>query len=551
MLDESTSGAEMRVLVLAPTTRDGEVTRTLLAQAGLTTAVCSDLTQLCREITLGAGAVLLTAEALASKGIGELVATLKAQPSWSDLPLVLLLQGRQHSATFNGLLEDLGNVTLLERPAPVRSVVSSLQTAVRGRQRQYQTRDHIGASERAEARARLLQEQLTIALESERAARAETERVSQMKDEFLATLSHELRTPLNAIYGWAQLLKMDHENPDTIEEGIEVIDRNVRIQTQLIEDLLDMSRIISGKIQLNIQPVALPELIRAAIETVKPAADAKRLRLEAAIDRQAGPVSGDTGRLQQVFWNLLTNAIKFTPDGGTIQIGLKRDESYVEIRVADSGEGIQPEFVPHLFERFSQADASTTRKHGGLGLGLSIVKNLVELHGGTIRAESPGKGLGASFIIRLPISATIATKVTTASPRRLRSAGFDCSSALSGLKVMVVDDEADARQLIHRFLVECGATAGLAASAAEARELLDAFKPDVIISDIGMPGEDGYEFIRAVRNNGHKTPAVALTAFARSADRIRSIQAGYQTHLPKPVAPAELVAIVASLAGRF
>nr|MBA3652207.1 response regulator [Chthoniobacterales bacterium] len=397
---------------------------------------------------------------------------------------------------------------------------------------------------RAETRQRLL--------EAERQARSEAERVSHMKDEFLATLSHELRTPLNAIFGWTQILKMDHMNQETVQEGIEVIDRNVRLQTQLIEDLLDMSRIISGKVRLDVQRVDLAELINNAVETVTPAADSKQVCLERIVDPLAGPVSGDPGRLQQVLWNLLTNAIKFTPKGGKIQIILERVNSHVEISVADSGVGISSDFLPHLFERFSQADASTTRRHGGLGLGLSIVKTLAELHGGGIEAKSPGEGLGSTFTIRLPLRVAKASHRDAAHPRSVgRAPAFDCRDKLSGLCILVVDDEPDARELVNRLLIECGATARLAGSAAEAQALLATFRPDVIVSDIGMPDQDGYDFIRSVRTRGDKTPALALTAFARADDRIRSMEAGYQTHLPKPVEPAELVAVVASLAGRF
>jgi CheY-like chemotaxis protein/two-component sensor histidine kinase len=372
-----------------------------------------------------------------------------------------------------------------------------------------------------------------------------------MKDEFLATLSHELRTPLNAIFGWAQLLKMDADNPEILAEGIDVIDRNVRLQTDLIEDLLDMSRIISGKIRLDVKRVDLPELIANAMESVRPAAEAKEVRLERIIDPLAGPVSGDASRLQQVLWNLLTNAIKFTPKGGKVQVVLERVNSHVELSVADTGEGIEPAFLPFLFERFSQADASTTRKHGGLGLGLSIVKTLVELHGGTVRADSAGQGQGATFIIELPIRATKAGDDELPRPRAGRSPiTFVGRDKLSGLKVLIIDDEPDARSLVNRFLIEAKATTALAASAAEAHTLLGDFAADVIISDIGMPGQDGYEFIRQRRDIGDKTPALALTAFARAEDRMRSIEAGFQTHLPKPVEPAALIAVVASLTGR-
>jgi signal transduction histidine kinase len=551
MLFEQASDAAHRILVLPPTVRDGEVTLALLARAGLAGLVCSNMTHLCREIEEGAGALLLTSEAVSTGEIGKLVAAIKGQPSWSDLPIVLLLSGGQESANSLGVLPSLGNVTLLERPAPTSSVISAVRTAVRARDRQYQIRDHLALSKAAEAHARDLQEQLSIALEAERAARSEAERVGQMKDEFLATLSHELRTPLNAIFGWAQILSMDADDPAAVREGIEVIDRNVRLQTQLIEDLLDVSRIISGKVRLDVQVVDLSELINSAIESVRPAADAKRLRLEQVIDPSAGPVSGDPARLQQVLWNLLTNAIKFTPKEGKIHVMLERINSHVELSVVDTGEGISPEFLPHLFERFSQSDASTTRKHGGLGLGLSIVKNLVELHGGSIRAQSAGEGRGATFVLRLPIRVTKETRDKSVPAPHRSGKSLQGGDHLAGLKVLVVDDEPDARELVHQYLVKCGATAALAASAAEAHLVLDHFRADVIISDIGMPEQDGYEFIRAVRNSGDKTPAIALTAFARADDRIRSIQAGFQSHLPKPVEPAELLTIVASLAGRL
>jgi len=551
MLNEQASDAAHRILIVPPTVRDGAVTLALLARAGMAGRVCGDIAQLCSEIDAGAGALLLTSEAVTSKEIGRLVASIKGQPSWSDLPIVLLLSGGQEAANSLGVLQSLGNVTLLERPAPTSSVISAIHTAVRARDRQYEIRDYLAASKAAEAHAHDLQAQLAIALEAERAARNEAERVGLMKDEFLATLSHELRTPLSAIFGWAQILKTGAHDPEAVREGIEVIDRNVRLQTQLIEDLLDVSRIISGKVRLDVQVVDLPELINSALESVRPAADAKRLRLEQVIDPSASPVSGDPARLQQVLWNLLNNAIKFTPKDGKIHVMLERISSHAELSVVDTGEGISPEFLPRLFERFSQSDASTTRKHGGLGLGLSIVKNLVELHGGSIRAHSEGEGRGARFVLHLPIRVTKATRDDSLPISQLSAPRVHAGDSLTGLNVLVVDDERDARELVHRYLTHCGATAALAASAAEAHLVLATFRADVIISDIGMPEQDGYEFIRAVRNNGDKTPAIALTAFARAEDRVRSIQAGFQSHLPKPVEPTELLTIVASLAGRL
>ena len=544
---------EDRILLLAPTRRDGEVTSALLSSAGLSCVVCRDLSGLSEEIADGAGAVLLTEEALTAPGIAQLVAVIQAQPSWSQLPIVLLMRGGAQSTVAASVLQALGNVMLLERPAPTRTVVSAMGAALSARKRQYQIRDQLEEIHRAEIRARDLQDQLAHLLAGERAARTEAERVSQMKDEFLATVSHELRTPLNAIYGWTQILKMNAVDAQTIQEGIAVIDRNVRAQTQLIEDLLDVSRIVSGKVRLDMQPVDLADVLQATLETVRPAMEAKQQRLNTIIDPSAGLVRGDPGRLQQVFWNLLTNAIKFTPQGGSIRVLTQRVGSHIEISVSDSGEGISSEFLPRLFDRFSQADGSSKRKHGGLGLGLSIVKNLVELHGGSVRAESAGEGLGATFVIRLPLRVAGARNQDLPHAQNvLSTAAFDGDDLkLDGLKILVVDDEPDARDLVRRFLAECGATPALAASVAEAQELLETFAPDVIISDIGMPERDGYDFIRDLRTKGCKTPAVALTAFARAEDRIRSIQSGYQTHLPKPIEPAELVAVVASLAGRY
>jgi len=391
--------------------------------------------------------------------------------------------------------------------------------------------------------------------EAERAARAEAERVSLIKDEFLATLSHELRTPLNAILGWSQVLRTRFQQDEDLEEGLSVIERNTKIQTQLIEDLLDMSRITSGKLRLDVQRVELQDVIKAAVASVRQAADAREIRLHVVLDPLAGPVRGDPTRLQQCVWNLLTNAIKFTSKGGRVQVSLQRVESHVEVCVVDTGIGVTPEFLPHVFERFRQLDATTTRKHGGLGLGLSIVKSLVELHGGAVRAESAGEGHGAVFCIELPLMVIHAPELQgmLEHPRGIpiRTSSIDHPS-LRGITVLAVDDESDARELIRRVLEDCGARVLVAASSREGLEILRREKPDMILSDIGMPGEDGYEFIRQVRRlspeEGGRTPAAALTAFARAEDRTRALRAGYQTHVTKPVETMELTAVVASLA---
>jgi PAS domain S-box-containing protein len=400
------------------------------------------------------------------------------------------------------------------------------------------------------------EEEKSRLLASERAARSAAEHASRMKDEFLATLSHELRTPLNAIVGWSHLLLRGDPDDADFDQGLSTIERNARVQTRLIEDLLDMSRIISGKLRLDVQQVLPVAFVEAAINSVKPAADAKEIRLEQILDGHAGPVAGDPGRLQQVMWNILSNAIKFTPKGGRVQVILKRAQSQIELSVADTGQGITQEFIPFVFDRFRQADASTTRKMGGLGIGLAIAKQLVDLHGGSISVRSPGEGMGSTFTVQLPLMVIHANKgeggwpVSSAAGAR---AGNHSPIALQGVRVLVVDDEADARDLIRRVLEDCKAEVMTAASAAEAVPILETQRFHVLVSDIGMPVVDGYEFLRQVRllksEDGGRIPAIALTAFARSEDRTRALMAGYQVHVAKPVEPAELVATVASVAG--
>jgi PAS domain S-box-containing protein len=397
-------------------------------------------------------------------------------------------------------------------------------------------------------------------LDSERAARTQAEHASRTKDEFLATLSHELRTPLNAVLGWTQVLRRSPNLPPEAVDGLTVIERNARSQAQIIEDLLDMSSIISGKVRLDVQQLDLSSIVKATIETVKPAALARGIRLQVMLDPLAGPVRGDPNRLQQVFWNLLTNAIKFTHKDGRVTVTLARVNSHLEVEVSDDGEGIDPAFLPHVFDRFRQADASSARRHGGLGLGLSIVKQLVELHGGAISAKSAGRDLGSTFRVSLPLMATIedALEKDVARQHPKRSASLSAleemvPSDLTGLKVLVVDDEPDARSLIQRLLQDCHASVVTAGSAEEAVQILLRDIPDVLVSDIGMPGEDGFTLIRRIRlltGASALVPAIALTAYARIEDRVKAIHAGFQMHLSKPVEPIELVAMVKSLAER-
>lgn len=393
-------------------------------------------------------------------------------------------------------------------------------------------------------------------LASEKLARSEAERANRLKDEFLATISHELRNPLNAIMGWAHMMRLGKLTPANAERAVETIYRNAKSQAQLVADLLDVSRIISGKLRLDVRAIDLLYIVNAAIDSIRPAADAKSIRLQTMLDPAAGPISGDADRLQQIVWNLLTNAVKFTPKGGKIQVKVQRIDSHAEIVVSDSGVGIDKEFLPYVFDRFRQADASTTRIHGGLGLGLSIVHQLVDLHGGTVGVHSDGEGKGATFTITLPFVGVISNKDAEAIEpvQSNEETLLDGLPSLLGLKVLVVDDEADTRELISEVLKTCGSEVITSRSAAEALEAIEKHKPDILISDLGMPDEDGYSLISKIRalpaEQGGQIPAAALTAYARAEDRMRVLRSGFQFHLPKPVDSAELVTVVASLAGR-
>lgn len=408
----------------------------------------------------------------------------------------------------------------------------------------------IDINERKEA-----EESKETLLRIEQTARAEAERTALLKDEFLATVSHEMRTPLTAMLGWVQLLRNGSLPPETVPQALETIERNARAQAKLIDDLLDMSRILSGRLRLDMQAVNILDTVEAAVAAAEPGAAAKKIKLVRALDPKTGPVSGDPTRLQQVIWNLLNNSIKFTPKGGTITVSLERVNSHLEVSVIDTGEGISPEFLPHVFDRFRQQDASTVRRHEGLGLGLSIVKQLVELHGGNVRAKSPGLGQGATFIVALPIAVgpnETLEKSVKAAPES--PACEDAVPTLLGTRILVVDDDADARELLRSILAQSGASVRTASSVPDALKQLEDRLPHVLVSDIGMPGEDGYALIRQVRllnpEKGGQVPALALTAFARSDDRRRAIGAGFHMHLAKPVEPAELVTVVASLAKR-
>ncbi|HEV2914762.1 MAG TPA: ATP-binding protein [Pyrinomonadaceae bacterium] len=417
------------------------------------------------------------------------------------------------------------------------------------------TKEHVTAMRLAANLAAVAIENVRL-FELERNARDSAEASNRLKDEFLATLSHELRTPLTAVLGWLSLLRSGKLDEATRAQALETIERNANAQAQLIEDILDVSRIITGKLGLDVRRFDLSKVIDAAIASVRPAAEAKQILIETSIDEEARLIWGDANRLQQVVWNLLSNAVKFTPRDGRIEVRLKRVNAHTQITVRDTGQGIGADFLPYVFDRFRQADSTSTRTHSGLGLGLAIVRHLSEMHGGTVRAESEGEGRGATFTLELPMRPVLsaAEQEVVAYSSDEDEAQFDCRVSLDGVSVLVVDNEPDTRDLVRKVLEQCGALVTTASSTAEALALLERTKPDVLVSDIGMPGEDGYDLIRSVRSKererGGSLPAVALTAYVSEEDRRRALSAGYQEHVAKPVELKRLTELVASLAGR-
>ncbi len=398
-------------------------------------------------------------------------------------------------------------------------------------------------------------------LASEQEARRQAEIANRSKDEFLGLLSHELRTPLNAIMGWTRMLSSGQLDEQSFVRAIETIDRNAKLQARLIEDMLDVSRIISGKLRLDAQPVDLTTVINSAVDTSRPAADAKNIRLFVVLDFGAGMVLGDPVRLQQVVWNLLSNAIKFTPKGGSVHVQLERINSHVEISVSDTGTGIDEEFLPFVFDRFRQGDSTSSKKHGGLGLGLSIVRHLVELHGGRAEVQNRQDRSGAIFSVKLPVivvrnqKSSLVEEDERIHPVSGGAIQFDCPPQLNGIKVLAVDDEPDARILLAAVLEQCGAEVKTCSSAAETVAVFEEYAPDILVSDIGMPEEDGYDLIKKIRRleskTGKRVPAVALTAYARVEDRLKALSAGYNMHVTKPVEPAELIMVIASLTNQL
>ena len=485
------------------------------------------------------------------RGVPHVLATGKSQ-LYPEIPEALLVAAAKDEEHLK-LMKAIGFCSAMAVPLTAHGRTAGVLTFVTAESGRRYGAEDLALAEELAGRA-------ALAISNARLYR-DSQESSRLKDEFLATMSHELRTPLNAILGWANLLTKGSLDDESKAQALETIERNARSQVRLIEDLMDISRIITGKLRLDVRPVSLADVIEEAINAVRPTAEAKNIRMQVLLDPAAGPVSGDPDRLQQVMWNLLSNSLKFTPKGGRVQVRLERINSHIEIIVGDSGQGIEAEFLPHVFDRFRQADSTNTRTVGGLGLGLAIVRQLVELHGGTIQATSAGKGQGATFAVSLPVAAVHETKNARRAdkervhPRAGGSVALDCPPPLMGLKVLVVDDELDARELIIAVLTQCDAIVTAATSVPEALEAIAHDQPDILISDIGMPDEDGYSLIKKVRalspQCGGRIPAVALTAYARAEDRIKALDSGFQMHAPKPIEPAELAAIVASLAQRY
>jgi PAS domain S-box-containing protein len=399
------------------------------------------------------------------------------------------------------------------------------------------------------------EEERAFLLASERAARERAEAASRAKDEFVAMISHEIRSPLNAILGWAQMLRQGTLDKAAMANALESIERNARAQAQLVSDLLDISRVITGKLRINARPVDITNSLESALESIRPAADAKQIDVDVETEPYATVVTGDADRLQQVFWNLLSNAVKFTPRGGRVEVRVARIDSQLEIRISDTGAGISVDFLPFMFERFTQADTTTARRHAGLGLGLAIVRHIIELHGGTVTAESEGVGKGATFRILLPVRALQVShrdQETSSASASVHSLADDI--ALDRVRVMIVDDEAETRELLKIMLASHGAEVTVCASGVEALKQIGDWNPQLLVSDIGMPELDGYAFIRKVRaldSEARDIPAIALTAYARAEDRMRALAAGFQMHVPKPVEASELVMVIASLVKRI
>jgi signal transduction histidine kinase/CheY-like chemotaxis protein len=517
---------DRRILVFAPVGKDAPLTLDVLQRSHLEGCVCDSAQALCLEFLRGAAVILLTEEALEDAGIDELMDSLRSQPAWSDIPVLLFADTERSEIYLRTLrlLEGLRNVVLLERPIRLGAALSLIRSAMRGRERQYELRDLLRAFA---------------------SAREEAETANRLKDEFLATLSHELRTPLNAILGWTTMLRDGNVQPRNVMRALDTIHRNATAQVQIVNDLLDVSRIVRGNVQLSPQLLSLGPLLTLAVESITPTAEAKGVSIGASLGSTPAFVWADHDRLQQVFWNLLSNAVKFTSSGGCVEVRMEKVGSDVRVDVSDTGNGIAPSFLPHVFERFRQADGSSTRTHGGLGLGLSIGRHLVELHGGRLTADSDGEGRGATFSVYLPLrDAEPRLPVPVPVEPRQRTRTLD----LEGTHVLIVDDGPDARELLRVMLADTGARISEAETAAEALRIYSEDRPDIILADVAMPGHDGYSLVRTIRSlasgEGGHVRAVAVSTYARREDKQRALKAGFDDHICKPVQLDDLYAVL-------
>jgi signal transduction histidine kinase/ActR/RegA family two-component response regulator len=479
--------------------------------------------QLHDEIATGAGAVLVAEEALLDGVLGRLEEVLFEQPVWSDMPLIVFSGNTVSAENLLQALSGKFNATIVERPIRITMLVSAVRGALRARERQYQARDLL----------------------------AQLEQADQQKDLFLATLSHELRTPLNSILGWIHILRRRNIGGPEVAHALDVIDRNARAQSEMIADILLVSRVITGKVELSMEPIELTSIVSESIDVIRPSAESKNIEVSLHTrDYMPSPVEGDTERLQQVLLNLLTNAVKFTEENGKIDITLRRVDENVEVEVKDNGCGIEPRFLPFIFERFRQADSRHTRRVGGLGLGLAIVSHLVELHGGKVEAYSEGRNKGARFVVKLPIMEAARVE-SSISPHVTSAPNGHGELSLNGLRILIVEDDADSRDMLATILMQRGARVIEAENVERGFALFRSERPDILVSDVGLPEQDGYDLIRQIRtlspSEGGDLPAIALTGYVSLQDQIQTLSAGFQEHLPKPVDTDRLIALLVEL----
>ena len=515
-MEDRTLDSNTAVLVLGPTQSDSRVAAIVLSEVGVNAIACENLSQLCEFMRNGCGALVIAEEALAVEEVTLLQSALSNQETWSDIPVILLTNNNSHEAT--ELFSRSGNISLLERPFARLTLVQSVNVALRARHKQYQVRDLL----------------------------AQQSLATQKRDEFFATLSHELRTPLNVILGWLDILKNEKRDSITFDAAIETLDRNAQIQKGLIDDLLDISRIVTGKLVFDFKSISFTDTVRSTINGFIPRAAAKDITITVNVPDEPLAVMADEQRLGQVLSNLLTNAIKFTPEGGKIWIDLIQLKDRCTLIVKDNGQGVEPSFLPYIFDRLKQEDMSTTRTHGGLGLGLAIAAHIIEEHKGMIQAFSKGRGQGMTVSVSLPILTQKLTQASVQEEIKLTP------NLLSGVRVLVVDDSQDILYLLRMWLGKAGAEVKLTHSADEVLKEIDTFKPHVFVSDIGMPEVDGYQLITKIRSlpdsYSRNVPAIALTAYAREEEKARALNTGFQMHISKPISNYQLVTAVSSMA---